>query len=230
MRKLLGKSKMLIIGIIIGALLAIPLTALARWGQENLVVDYSDIKININGSQITPRDVTGRIVEPFIYEGTTFLPVRAISEALDKNVTWDGNTKTVYVLDKGTYVSPTDEELKTFLKSSETDNRVKEGIDNAVVTRITDTLLPVYILTATMPTGALEITYILVDGVDDDSNIQKVFHFTSMSATHSEQITSIIRNSSTSVIINTKYSNSEANEEETHSWYFTKIEDKWLTI
>ena len=38
-------------------------------------------------------------MEPFIYEGTTYLPVRAVSEALGKNVSWDSETKTVMVTD-----------------------------------------------------------------------------------------------------------------------------------
>ena len=36
-------------------------------------------------------------MEPFIYNGTTFLPVRAISEALGKEVEWDGPTSSVYI-------------------------------------------------------------------------------------------------------------------------------------
>ena len=36
-------------------------------------------------------------MEPFIYNGTTYLPVRAVGEALGKQVGWDGKTKTVYI-------------------------------------------------------------------------------------------------------------------------------------
>lgn len=35
--------------------------------------------------------------EPFIYNGTTYLPVRAAGEALGENVHWDGSTKSVYI-------------------------------------------------------------------------------------------------------------------------------------
>lgn len=37
--------------------------------------------------------------EPFIYEGTTYLSVRAVSESLGKNLLWDSETKTVSVDD-----------------------------------------------------------------------------------------------------------------------------------
>ena len=35
---------------------------------------YSNIKISVNGEIVTPRDANGNVVEPFIYNGTTYLP------------------------------------------------------------------------------------------------------------------------------------------------------------
>ncbi|NLD49657.1 MAG: cell wall-binding protein, partial [Clostridiaceae bacterium] len=49
---------------------------------------YDNIKIYVDGILIHPRDGNGNSVEPFIYNGTTYLPVRAVSEALGKKVTW----------------------------------------------------------------------------------------------------------------------------------------------
>jgi len=56
---------------------------------------YNDIKITLNGNIVTPKDANGNVVEPFTIDGTTYLPVRAISNALGINVNWDPNTKTV---------------------------------------------------------------------------------------------------------------------------------------
>ena len=90
-------------GFVIGALAMLVLlstgTALANTFSRNetITVLYRDIRLVINGQQITPRDVQGNIVEPFIFNGSTFLPVRAVSEALGEDVHWDGNTGTVYV-------------------------------------------------------------------------------------------------------------------------------------
>ncbi len=66
-------------------------------GYKDISVYYHDIGIVINGVPLTPKDATGKTVEPFIYEGTTYLPVRAIGEAFGNTVTWDGETSTVYV-------------------------------------------------------------------------------------------------------------------------------------
>ena len=56
---------------------------------------YRDIKVMINGEEITPKDASGNPVEPFIVDGTTYLPVRAISDAVGYDVAWDDKTNTV---------------------------------------------------------------------------------------------------------------------------------------
>lgn len=70
-------------------------TAAATMEQRTLTANYSDIKIVLDGEQLIPRDATGAIVEPFTVNGTTYLPVRAIGEALGLSVDWDGSTSTV---------------------------------------------------------------------------------------------------------------------------------------
>ena len=77
-------------------MMALSVSAFAAYNQ-NMNVTFDNVKINVNGSQITPKDATGRVVEPFIYQGTTYLPVRAVGEATGYTVTWDQNSKTVYM-------------------------------------------------------------------------------------------------------------------------------------
>jgi len=87
-------------GIIIGLLIATFLfggTAFALTGSRTVDITYRDIKIVVDGTQITPRDANGNVIEPFLYNGSTFLPVRAVSEALNKDVKWVGETNTVYI-------------------------------------------------------------------------------------------------------------------------------------
>lgn len=60
---------------------------------------YNNIKISLNGTTITPTDASGNVVEPFTINGTTYLPVRAISNALGLNVNWNSSTNTVEITD-----------------------------------------------------------------------------------------------------------------------------------
>src|SRR5699024_4812633 len=70
-------------------------TAAATIGSRTVKADYADIKITLNGRQITPKDATGATVEPFSVNGTTYLPVRAVANALGVDVDWNGDTSTV---------------------------------------------------------------------------------------------------------------------------------------
>ena len=67
---------------------------------------YNNIKIRLNGEELVPKDALGNIVEPFAIEGTTYLPIRAISSALGLNVTWDGATQTVVLGNDPEYNQP----------------------------------------------------------------------------------------------------------------------------
>ena len=45
-------------------------------------ITYRGISIIVNGTKIVPQDANGNPVEPFIMDGTTYLPVRAVAGAL----------------------------------------------------------------------------------------------------------------------------------------------------
>ena len=82
-------------------------TAAATVGSRTVSIDYNDIKVTLNGSQVKLVDTNGNTVEPFAIQGTTYLPVRAVSSALGLDVGWDGNTSTVILsnpnlIEKGT--------------------------------------------------------------------------------------------------------------------------------
>ena len=71
--------------------------ASASNGKKAVTINYKDIKICIDGQTITPKDANGNTVEPFILDGTTYLPVRAVGSAFGKEVDYDGTTHTVYI-------------------------------------------------------------------------------------------------------------------------------------
>lgn len=58
---------------------------------------FTGVKIYIDDKQLNPTDPNGNPVDVFIYDGTTYLPVRAVSEAVGKAVLWDGATQSVYL-------------------------------------------------------------------------------------------------------------------------------------
>ncbi len=86
----------LVAGMLIGAMCAGG-AAWAKSMQETIEVTYSDIQIYMDGEKIDPKDANGQTVEPFIYNGTTYLPVRAVGTAIGKEVSWDGVEKVVYL-------------------------------------------------------------------------------------------------------------------------------------
>lgn len=59
------------------------------------------ISIEIDGSTLNPTDVNGASVPPFVENGTTYVPVRAIAEAFSLSISWQQDTKTVFIGEQG---------------------------------------------------------------------------------------------------------------------------------
>ncbi len=91
------KLKGLVIGILIGTIMS---ATIANAATLYNVINQG-IKIVIDGQRLNPTDANGKKVEPIIYNGTTYLPVRAIASALGKEVYWDGPNYTVYLGEMG---------------------------------------------------------------------------------------------------------------------------------
>lgn len=77
-------------------------TAMATVGTKAANLEYSNIKVTLDGTPVKLVDVNGNPVEPFIISGTTYLPVRAIAGAFGLEVDWDGATQTVLLTHPGT--------------------------------------------------------------------------------------------------------------------------------
>lgn len=96
------RAKGMIVGIVI-TLILVSTAGVFASGQvnKNIKVLYNNIKLVIDGKPVAfGKDSVGKDIEPFIHNGTTYLPVRAVGEALGKNVDWDGATQTVYLGEK----------------------------------------------------------------------------------------------------------------------------------
>ena len=72
---------------------------LAAGNMQTISAMIGGIRIVIDGQELHPTDVNGNPVNPMIYNGTTYLPVRAVASALGKAVYWDGPNSTVYLGD-----------------------------------------------------------------------------------------------------------------------------------
>jgi len=54
-----------------------------------------DINVNYNGENVVMKNANGERVFPIIYQGTTYIPIRAMGNLFDVPVDWDSATKTV---------------------------------------------------------------------------------------------------------------------------------------
>lgn len=95
------KFKGFVMGATTAALIAaLAGTALGAGKLTTINVVQGGIKLFVDGKLVKPTDADGKVVEPFIYDGTTYLPLRALSNALTNNqkpVKWDGDTSSIYV-------------------------------------------------------------------------------------------------------------------------------------
>lgn len=79
-----------------------------------LTADYADIKVTLDGKPLNLTDANGKVVEPFAVEGTTYLPIRAISNALGLEVGWDGEYHVVTLSTEPFVI--TQDEAKVFVQ------------------------------------------------------------------------------------------------------------------
>lgn len=81
---------------------------LAKSSSEIIEVFYNDIKVYKDNVLCELKDGNGDVIEPFIYNGTTYMPVRGTANLAGMEVTWDGAAQSVYLWDEsvpdGTYL------------------------------------------------------------------------------------------------------------------------------
>ncbi len=54
-----------------------------------------DFTVVVDGTNRTFADASGKAVYPLLYQGSTYLPIRAIGELMGKSVSWDEDTRTI---------------------------------------------------------------------------------------------------------------------------------------
>lgn len=62
----------------------------------NAALTFRDITVTMDGAPLEIRDAYGNVTEPFIYNDTAYLPIRAIAEAVGLDVQWDGENNAIH--------------------------------------------------------------------------------------------------------------------------------------
>lgn len=79
---------------VLGVFLVSPAGAAARTAV--LDVTYG-LTLKFNGYDAPLTDVNGKKVEPFVYQGTTYVPIRAVSGLFGASINYDANSQTAYI-------------------------------------------------------------------------------------------------------------------------------------
>ncbi len=84
-------------GFFAGVLLATVITSAVGVLAESIDVHIGGIKVFWDGVEETMVNVKGEKVEPMIYKGTTYIPVRDVGRLADKSIAWDQDKMSVYI-------------------------------------------------------------------------------------------------------------------------------------
>ena len=57
----------------------------------------SGVGLYVDDQKVVPTDVNGKEVEVFIYNGTTYIPARAVSKVFGKPIKWEKSNNSVYI-------------------------------------------------------------------------------------------------------------------------------------
>lgn len=67
-------------------------------GQKQVIFWLKpDISVELNGVRLAFKDANGQTIYPLVYNGTTYLPVRAVSALMKEPIEWDAGSKTVFI-------------------------------------------------------------------------------------------------------------------------------------
>ncbi|MCD8215230.1 MAG: NPCBM/NEW2 domain-containing protein [Clostridiales bacterium] len=108
------------------AFLSVPVVA--KQAVETAELTFKNIVVYVDGQVVDTTEA-----EPFIYNGTTYLPLRTVAEALGKEVNWVGETNTVYLGAMPSVYVETDTLLEDMYSYNNTYSKIQhtqKGADN----------------------------------------------------------------------------------------------------
>ena len=84
-------------GMISAVLVAQLLSPALASAKRAIEVYNNGVSIYIDDVKLNPTNVNGNPVDIFVYNGTTYVPIRAISQGFGKVVQYDSATKNIYI-------------------------------------------------------------------------------------------------------------------------------------
>ncbi len=91
--------------IALGLAAALSVGALAAGAAVNITVTPG-IKVLVDGEEFVPKDANGKAVDVFAYEGTTYVPIRAVSEAFGLKVDYDAGQQAAVITSPAQIAAP----------------------------------------------------------------------------------------------------------------------------
>lgn len=160
--------------------------------SQRITVD--PIHVMVGGKDFLPTDVTGKDVPVFVYNGTTYAPLRALAEAYGLNVgynaeknlaTVDGTPSANFVGSKGTALALTE---RTVLSVSTINIEVNGEVFQPKDANGTPVSVFVYAGTTYAPLRALAEAYGLTVGYDNEKKLATVDFVETTMATNYDPI------------------------------------------
>lgn len=106
--------RLLIIGLIAGALLATAGTSLASDLYEKITATKrADYKVELDGKRVELKNA------PIVYDGSTYIPLRELSNVIGVGVEWNGKTQTVKLSSKDDSNQSVDEQENESMSDTE---------------------------------------------------------------------------------------------------------------
>lgn len=103
------KNKLLAGSLAVLTLLSLLLISAAALEPSRITVEQRpSVTIVVDGTARTFYDAAGKEVHPLYYNGTHYLPVRAIGELMGKTVSWNSQTRTITLASEAPLVTDAD--------------------------------------------------------------------------------------------------------------------------
>jgi hypothetical protein len=69
--------------------MVLSLAVVAATAKKNITIELPGIKVYVDGKQITVKNSAGKVADPFIYNGSIYLPAETVGTVTGKAVIWD---------------------------------------------------------------------------------------------------------------------------------------------